>query len=145
MIETYLGIGSNQQDPPRQIYQAITKIKQLPSTRFLNHRELILTPAFGVVRQPSFYNTIIHIETHLTPERLLSLLQAIEVKLGRKRYLPWGPRVIDIDVLIYGNEKRRSKRLKLPHPQIWERDFVTRQLIEFDSSLIKKLLNITSK
>lgn len=144
MIETYLGLGSNQQDPHRHIYQAIEHIRRLPQTRFLNHRELIPTPAFGVVRQPLYFNTIIRIETNLIPEHLLELLQRIEKKLGRKRYLPWGPRLIDIDILIYGDERRQTKQLVLPHPQIWQRDYVTQQLQEFDSILIKKIFNTLS-
>lgn len=145
MIETYLGLGSNQQDPIRQIQLAMASIKQLPNSRFLSYREIIKTPPFGVTRQAAFYNTIVHIETYLTPENLLTTLQDIEIRLGRRRYLPWGPRIIDIDILIYGDKTCQDAKLTLPHPQIWARQFVNTQLLEFDSALIKKILQQPSK
>jgi len=145
MIETYLGIGSNQQDPVRQIQLAIANIKRLPHSRFLGYREIIKTPAFGVTRQAQFYNTIVHIETKLSATSLLKTLQDLEIRLGRHRLLPWGPRVIDIDILIYGREKRQTSQLTLPHPQIWERPYVTQQLLEFNSALIKNVLHFPSK
>jgi 2-amino-4-hydroxy-6-hydroxymethyldihydropteridine diphosphokinase len=144
MIQTFLGLGSNQQDPVRQIYLAIDAIKQLPETYFITMRPVIKTAAFGVIRQPLFYNTVVQIETALPPFRLLKHLQAIEITLGRRRYLPWGPRIIDIDILIYGNFFLRTPTLTLPHPQIWEREFVGMQLLELESPIIKKILQSPS-
>ena len=98
-----------------------------------------------MTRQAQFYNTVAHIETQLSATYLLKILQDLEILLGRRRFLPWGPRIIDIDILIYGNEKRQTRQLTLPHPQIWERPYVTQQLLEFDSTLIKKVLHFSSK
>ena len=142
MIETYLGLGSNQQDPIRQIQLAMTSIKRLPHTRFIGYREIIKTPPFGVIRQARFYNTIVHIETQLTAMVLLRSLQSMEIRLGRRRYLPWGPRIIDIDILIHGEHRSKNEKLILPHPQIWEREFAHQQLLEFNSELIKNILQM---
>lgn len=137
MIECFLGLGSNQQDPVRVLHQAFQKITSLPSTAMGKSADIILTEPFGITGQPRFYNQVIQILTHLTPLQLLSHLLQIEHQLGKVRDKCWGPRIIDIDLLIYGKTFLKTKELTIPHPQIWQRDFVKEQLLEFNNPLIR--------
>ena len=141
MNQCFLGLGCNQNQPIRQLYLARQFIHQLPRTFCLNQSPIIQTEAFGITRQPSFYNQILEIHTQLNPEELLNHCHQIEKKLGRIRYLPWGPRAIDIDILIYENFFLKTPKLTIPHPQIYSRPFVTKQLEEFKNSLINKILS----
>jgi 2-amino-4-hydroxy-6-hydroxymethyldihydropteridine diphosphokinase len=126
----YLSLGANQQDPIRQIRLANESINQLAQTHIAKASNIIKTPPFGVVRQQCFYNQVLQLYTHLNPFELLDACQAIEKRLGRTRHLPWGPRQIDIDILSYNQLVLDHPRLKLPHPQIWTRDFIGRLLAE---------------
>lgn len=139
MIECYLGLGANQQDPVRVLQMAKKKLQTLPNTHIGEYAPIIQTPPFGVLGQPIFYNQVIQIWTSLTPEVLLEEIQKIEKTLGRVRSLTWGPRKIDIDILIYGHITQNTEKLTLPHPQIWQRPFVTEQLKAFHTPLIKQV------
>ncbi len=99
--------------------------------------ELLETPPWGVTDQPAFINAVASIETDLTPHALLACLKKAEAFMGRnmtgKR---WGPRVIDLDILIYGEVVMHDTLLTIPHPRITERDFVLKQLLELEAGLI---------
>jgi 2-amino-4-hydroxy-6-hydroxymethyldihydropteridine diphosphokinase len=87
-------------------------------------------PQGGPAGQPKFLNGALKLETKIPPVILLRRLKQIEKGLGRKKALRWGPRVIDLDILFYGDKIINSKELKVPHPRIFERDFVLRPLLE---------------
>jgi 2-amino-4-hydroxy-6-hydroxymethyldihydropteridine diphosphokinase len=141
MIECYLGLGANQQDPKRVLNQAFDHISNIPKTAIGKASEIILTEPFGILGQPRFYNQVIQIFTLQTPLELLRHLLRIEIELGKVRKLSWGPRKIDIDLLIYGKTFLKTPELTIPHPQIWQRDFVKKQLLEYQNPLIEFYYN----
>ncbi len=100
MIECYLGLGANQQDPVRVLHMAKNKLHTLPNTHIGKYAPIIQTPPFGVLGQPIFYNQVIQIWTSLSPENIADRNSKIEKTLGRIRNLVWGPRKVDIDILI---------------------------------------------
>lgn len=124
-LPAYVGVGSNLDDPGAQVTRALDALARLPSTRVVMRSPLYHTPAFGEVVQPAFVNAVAGLLTQLTPEDLLDALRALEKELGRQPPRErWGPRVIDLDLLMVGTEQRATDTLKLPHPGIAERDFV---------------------
>jgi 2-amino-4-hydroxy-6-hydroxymethyldihydropteridine diphosphokinase len=143
MIECYLGLGANQQDPVRMLNQAASKIAKIKNISMGRSAKIILTEPFGIIGQPLFYNQVVQIFSTLPPLVLLLHLQKIEIELGKIPNLSWGPRKIDIDLLIYGQMYLNTPKLCLPHPQIWQRSFVTQQLLEFNSELIAFYLQKT--
>ena len=130
MTLCYLSLGANQDSPIRKIHQAIHCISRLTQTSILKQSALIPTPAFGVTQQQHFYNTVLKIDTQIQPFLLLKQLQGIENQLGRVRKAPWGPRMVDIDILSYGDLHFNHPKLTLPHPQIETRDFIKALLHE---------------
>ena len=124
-LPAYVGVGSNLDGPGAQVTRALDALARLPSTRLVMRSPLYHTPPFGEVVQPAFVNAVAGLLTQLTPEDLLEALRALERELGRQPPRErWGPRVIDLDLLVVGAEKRATDTLKLPHPGIAERDFV---------------------
>jgi len=136
MMECYLGLGANQQDPVRVLNQANDQLRKLSNTQYLKASEIIITAPFGITGQPIFYNQVVQIYTEITPLDLLNKIIAIEKNLGKIKTNAWGPRKVDIDILIYGNISLRTVQLTLPHPQIWQRCFVKKSLLEFNSPLV---------
>jgi 2-amino-4-hydroxy-6-hydroxymethyldihydropteridine diphosphokinase len=132
MTICYLGLGSNQKSPPRQLRQAIQAIRALQGTSIIKISSFYWTKAWGFKGQQNFCNAVIAINTRLPPLQLLNACQHIEKKQGRLRKKPWGPRVIDIDILLYGDLILSSRRLTLPHPYILSRDFVLKPLKEIN-------------
>lgn len=130
MVKCYLGLGSNLACPPRQLRQAQQKLRKLPRTRTLKLSTLHQTSPIGMRYQPAYTNAVLAIETILPPQKLLSQCQTIEKKQGRRRKYHWGPRTIDIDILIYGTLSLKTLKLTLPHPEMHKRDFVMRPLLE---------------
>ncbi|MDF3020568.1 MAG: 2-amino-4-hydroxy-6-hydroxymethyldihydropteridine diphosphokinase [Steroidobacteraceae bacterium] len=124
-LPAYVGVGSNLDVPGAQVTRALDALARLPSTRLVMRSPLYHTPPFGEVVQPAFVNAVAGLLTQLTPEDLLEALRALERELGRQPPRErWGPRVIDLDLLVVGVEQRATDTLKLPHPGIAERDFV---------------------
>lgn len=135
-LPAYVGIGSNLDDPRRQVERAFDALTRLPQSRLVLRSALFRTVPFGAVVQPTFVNAAAAILTRLTPEELLAELRRIEVELGRQRPRErWGPRLIDLDLLVMGRETRATDELKLPHPGIAERDFVLYPLAQIAPSL----------
>ena len=134
----YIGVGSNIEDPRAQVLKAIEKLRALPPAQFrvIAVSPLYGTKSFGPVAQPDFVNGVVGALTQLDPDALLKEFQAIEAALGRpKQRERWGPRVIDLDLLIYGHEQRQSPELTLPHPGIVERNFVLYPLADIAPDL----------
>lgn len=131
MTVCYLGIGSNLGDRRKNIKLALGKIRALKDTRIVKISKIIETrPVGGPPGQGKFLNAAMKAETKLSPKMLLKELKIIEKSLGRTDTLRWGPRVIDLDILFYGNKSINTKNLIIPHPRVFERDFVTRPLSE---------------
>ncbi|MFV9511705.1 2-amino-4-hydroxy-6-hydroxymethyldihydropteridine diphosphokinase [Tepidibacillus sp. LV47] len=128
MTRVFLSLGSNIGDREYFLKKAIADLDSHPQIRLINQSPIYETEPFGYKDQPDFLNMVIEIETDLDPYQLLQVTQSIENKLGRKREIHWGPRTIDIDILLYGKRRIVSPELIIPHPYIKERLFVLKPL-----------------
>jgi 2-amino-4-hydroxy-6-hydroxymethyldihydropteridine diphosphokinase len=128
-VVCYIGLGANLGDRQENIHRGLEGLRRTPGVRVLRVSALEETTPIGPA-QPPYLNGVVVIETTLAPLDLLDRLQAIEAELGRVRGIPWGPRTLDLDILIYGNERILHPRLIVPHPQIGQRSFVQRELKE---------------
>lgn len=127
----YVGLGSNLDDPPAQLRRALAALARLPDTRLVAQSSFYQNPPMGPPGQPDFVNAVAALLTTLPALELLRELQAIETAHGRRRDgLRWGPRTLDLDLLIYGRAKSQDGTLTLPHPGIAERAFVLWPLCE---------------
>ncbi len=135
----YIGLGSNLEHPPRQIRNAMLALDHIPQTRVVAESGLFLSkpmvPPAGQIAQPDYYNAVAKIETQLGPYELLDQLQQIEDAQLRKRLQHWGPRTIDLDILMFDDVQMNNERLTLPHPGLHQREFVLYPLLKIDSSL----------
>jgi 2-amino-4-hydroxy-6-hydroxymethyldihydropteridine diphosphokinase len=131
MVTCYLGIGSNLGDRQKNIRLAVKKINALKGARVIKLSKIIETEPVGGPRgQNKFLNAALKISTNLSPLLLLKNLKRIEKKLGRVKTVRYGPRIIDLDILFYGNRIVNRKDLKIPHPRLFEREFVIKPLLE---------------
>ncbi|HVJ23429.1 MAG TPA: 2-amino-4-hydroxy-6-hydroxymethyldihydropteridine diphosphokinase [Burkholderiales bacterium] len=135
MTVAYVGIGSNLNEPRRQVLAALTELDRLPHTRVVKKSSLYRSAPIGHADQPDFINAVAQIETGLPAERLLAELQEMEARHGRARSFPNAPRTLDLDVLLYGNAEIRSTTLTVPHPRMHERAFVLKPLLEISPQL----------
>jgi 2-amino-4-hydroxy-6-hydroxymethyldihydropteridine diphosphokinase len=132
----YVGVGSNLAEPRAQVRAALERLLQLPQTRVLLTSRLYQSRPWGPVAQPDFVNAVAGLLTQLPPATLLGELQALESLMGRPAERErWGPRVIDLDLLSYGRERRAEPTLTLPHPGIVERNFVLYPLADIAPDL----------
>jgi 2-amino-4-hydroxy-6-hydroxymethyldihydropteridine diphosphokinase len=131
----YVGIGSNLDDPRRQVLNAFSDLDRLPHTRVVKKSSLYRTAPMGHADQPDFINAVAQLETGLSAERLLAELQAVEARHGRQRSFPNAPRTLDLDVLLFGDLALDSPALKIPHPRMLERAFVLKPLLEISPEL----------
>jgi 2-amino-4-hydroxy-6-hydroxymethyldihydropteridine diphosphokinase len=120
----YVALGSNLDDPEAQVERGFAALAALPGTLLRARSRRYRTPPWGVVDQPDFVNAVARLETSLAPRTLLDALLAIEARAGRVRGLRYGPRVLDLDLLLYGDCELREAGLTLPHPRLHERAFV---------------------
>ncbi len=131
MTICYLGIGSNLGNRKRNISLAIKKINALQNTKVLKSSRVIESlPVGGPAAQDEFLNAVLKIETKLPALTLLRRLKEIESQMGRKKTVRFGPRVIDLDILLYADKVKKSKALTIPHPKMFDRDFVIKPLME---------------
>jgi 2-amino-4-hydroxy-6-hydroxymethyldihydropteridine diphosphokinase len=131
----YVGIGSNLEDPVRQVREALDELDRLPHTRVVKKSSLYRSAPMGHTEQPDFINAVAQLETGLPAERLLAELQEVEARHGRKRSFPNAPRTLDLDILLYGELSLDLPSLKVPHPRMHERAFVLRPLLEISPEL----------
>lgn len=136
MTLAYIGLGSNLDEPVEQIQRALAMLSNLADTRVVNASRFYRSPPMGPQDQPEYINAAALLDTALPSLELLHALQGIEHHLGRIRLRHWGERVIDLDLLLYGEEQNQSAELTLPHPGIAERAFVLRPLAELNPELI---------
>ena len=137
-VDAALAFGANLQNPEEQVRLAIKAVSQLPQTTLVLVSSLYRTKPWGVENQDVFINACATIRTSLPSLALLRACLAIERQMGRDRIsgLRWGPRLIDIDILVYGDEVSGSEELALPHPRMLERAFVLAPLVEIAPDLI---------
>lgn len=131
----YVGIGSNLQEPRSQVTRAIDQLDGVPRTRRVASSGLYRSTPLGPIAQPEFVNAAAGLLTQLEPEELLEQLRRIEASMGRERRERWGPRIIDLDLLVFAREQRSGESLTLPHPGIVERNFVLYPLAEIAPDL----------
>jgi len=130
MTKVWIGIGSNLGQREKHLYRALQNIAGLKDTRIVTLSSVYVTEPQGLTEQPSFYNMVVEVETGLAPHDLLKHLLAIERILGRVRTVRYGPRTIDLDILLYGETVLSDEHLIVPHPRMVERSFVLVPLIE---------------
>lgn len=132
----YIGVGSNLEEPRAQVLKACRELAQLPLTRLELTSPLYRSRPMGPIAQPDFVNAVAGLLTQLEAPALLAELRALEAALGRPAtHQHWGPRVIDLDLLSYGRERRAGPGLTLPHPGIPERNFVLYPLADIAPDL----------
>ena len=132
----YLGLGGNQGDVAATLQQALQALNCLPHSRLVRWSRPWHTPPWGETDQPPFLNLAVELHTGLAPLPLLRAVLDIERRLGRVRRGPrWGPRLIDTDILLYGQRVIRHHRLHIPHPYMHQRAFVLHPLLELDPAV----------
>lgn len=139
MEKVVLHLGSNKGDRLNNLERAINFIHQtIGKTK--NISSVFVTAAWGVVEQPDFLNQVVVVESNLSPDKLIRTIQKIETIIGKEKEYHWGPRYIDIDILFYGKQIINNKNLKIPHPEIQNRNFVLIPLNEVEPDLIHPVL-----
>jgi len=150
MTNVFLGLGGNPGDRRELMRSAMAEIRQVVDD--VSASSLYESAAWGVTDQPAFLNAVVRGRTSLNPLDLLDAVQSIENELGRVREQRWGPRLIDIDILLYGAEVIDEPRLQVPHPYMTQRGFVLRPLADLaagltlpDGSLVGELLTTVNQ
>lgn len=138
----FLLLGSNQGDPARNLAVARENIAKAAG-KIIAESSIYRSAAWGIEQQPDFLNQVLEIASSDTPESLLEKVLAIENDMGRRRIQKWGPRLIDIDVLFFGQQIRNTPVLQLPHPGIPERKFTLIPLAEIAPDFVHPQLNKT--
>ncbi|HET7663297.1 MAG TPA: 2-amino-4-hydroxy-6-hydroxymethyldihydropteridine diphosphokinase [Rhodanobacteraceae bacterium] len=136
MVQAYVALGANLGDPQAQVRAAMRALDTLAQTHVTARSPLYLTPPWGVTAQPAFVNAVAGIETALSAHALLAALQTLESRAGRTRDgRRWGPRVLDLDLLLYGDMQLQDGQLAIPHPRLAERAFVLLPLADIAATL----------
>ncbi len=130
MVVCYLGVGSNLGNRRKNIQKALDYLAKTKGIKIEKTSRIYETKALGGPAQGKFLNAAIKIKTSLTPIALLKTLKKIEKALGRQKTVRFGPRPIDLDILLYGNKIIKRKNLAIPHPRMFTREFVLRPLRE---------------
>ncbi|WP_337879104.1 2-amino-4-hydroxy-6-hydroxymethyldihydropteridine diphosphokinase [Rheinheimera sp.] len=137
MIRCYIGLGANLEQPVLQLEQAVLALRQLPDTTLVAVSDFYGSKPMGPQDQPDYVNAVAALDTELGPEALLDQLQQIEQQQGRQRKaLRWGPRTLDLDLLLYGNQHIHSERLTVPHYGMKQREFVLYPLHQLAPQLV---------
>jgi 2-amino-4-hydroxy-6-hydroxymethyldihydropteridine diphosphokinase len=126
----YVGLGSNLGDRRGLIREALKRLGRIHGVRVRKRSRIIETDPVGVTEQPRFLNAVAEIETRIEPVPFLRRLRDVEKSLGRVRQRRWGPRTIDLDLLLWGDRSMDTKTLTLPHPRMAQRRFVLAPLAE---------------
>lgn len=137
-IRAFVGLGGNQGDVETTLVEALWAVDALPQTTIQRQSAFYRTPAWGKTDQPAFLNAVVELRTRMPAKVLLESLLAIEERFGRVRSEidRWGPRVLDLDLLAYGDEVIDEPGLTLPHPHLHERAFVLVPLAEIAPGLV---------
>ena len=147
-MAVYLSLGSNlgsaAGDPRQTVIAAAAAIGRLPETRSLRLSRVYRTAPWGPVAQPDFANAVAELEWQDSAERLLVAVRILEDAFGRVRHQRWGPRTLDIDLLLFGVERREGPELVLPHPRLHQRRFVLVPLVELAPEVVHPRLGATA-
>jgi len=135
MIDVYLGLGSNMGDRAGYLKSAVERLSDENGIKVVKLSSIYQTDPIGPISQEKYLNAVVHLATELAPHELLDRIQKIELELGRIRAERWGPRTLDIDLLLYGNSRVQSDQLRVPHPELWNRAFVLAPLAEIQPNL----------
>lgn len=131
MTAAYVGLGSNLADPVAQVRRALDELDRIPGVRITARSPLYRSPPLGPSDQPDYINAVAALDTGLAPLELLAALRDIEARHGRRRDgVRWGPRSLDLDILLYGDVVMSTPELTLPHPGLPERAFVLYPLFD---------------
>jgi len=141
----YLGLGSNLGDREKNLNRALKELKNLKSVEVMKRSSIYEAEPVGFKDQRWFLNAVIKIKTKLPPLSLFYLLKGVEKKMGRIKGKRWGPRKIDLDILLYDSVIMNDEKLILPHPQMHKRRFVLIPLIELGTRLKHPVLKLTPK
>jgi 2-amino-4-hydroxy-6-hydroxymethyldihydropteridine diphosphokinase len=136
MIDAYIALGSNLDDPLCQVELAIQNITSLAHCQLIKQSSWYRSRAVGPGEQADYINGVVKIRTSQQPEQLLDALLTIETRQGRVRNTRWGPRTLDLDILLYGQEITNDENLQIPHPRMLERNFVLYPLFDVEPGLI---------
>jgi 2-amino-4-hydroxy-6-hydroxymethyldihydropteridine diphosphokinase len=132
----YIGVGSNLHEPSSQVRRALASLGEIPDTRLILTSPLYSSAPLGPGTQPDYVNAVAGLLTRLDAKALFSQLRAIESAFGRPdRHEKWGPRVIDLDLLVFAQEKRSEPELTVPHPGVVARNFVLYPLADIAPDL----------
>ncbi|MFD2230797.1 2-amino-4-hydroxy-6-hydroxymethyldihydropteridine diphosphokinase [Alkalimarinus sediminis] len=131
----YIGLGSNLNEPAKQLETALRTLAELPNCELIRHSSFYCSKPVGPQDQPDFVNAAAQISTTLSPESLLKQLQLIEQGQGRIKKRHWGERTIDLDILLFNSDLIDLPELSIPHKEIGNRDFVLKPLLELDANL----------
>lgn len=135
VAKVYIGIGSNLENPLEQLKAATAALREIPGTRLVKLSNIYKTAPIGPAGQPDYTNAAALLETQLTPEALLDELQRIELDQGRVRKERWGPRTLDLDIILYAGMTIRTTRLTVPHIEMENRNFVLIPLLDLSPDL----------
>ncbi len=136
VVTAYIGLGSNQKNPVGQIRTALQELDGLPQSQLLLQSSLYQSAPMGPANQPDYINAVAALETRLSADELLSALQKLELLHQRVRQERWGPRTLDLDLLLFGDQSISSEHLVVPHPGLGERLFVLQPLFEIAPALV---------
>lgn len=139
--EAYIGIGSNMGDKEGYLKQAILFLGEFPTIKVIKSADFIVTKPVGYLDQDDFLNGCLEVQTTLTPLELLGVLQEAEKKADRERSIHWGPRTLDMDLLLYDDQVLDSERLLVPHSEMHKRRFVLEPLAKLAPNKRHPLLN----
>lgn len=135
-VRCYVGLGANLAEPLQQLSKAVAALRQLPLSTVLQVSSFYGSKPMGPQDQPDYVNAVVELDTQLEPLQLLDLLQQIELQQGRQRKDErWGPRTLDLDLLLYGQAQLQHERLTVPHYGLTQREFVLYPLAEIAPAL----------
>ncbi|MDP5053958.1 MAG: 2-amino-4-hydroxy-6-hydroxymethyldihydropteridine diphosphokinase [Congregibacter sp.] len=130
MTPCFVGLGANLGNSLRFLQHAAKDLHRLPATQVTGHSLIYRSAPLGPKGQQDYLNAVVALDTRLDALALLDALQALENKAGRERKVRWGPRTLDLDILLFGTMTLSTQRLTLPHPQLFERNFVLQPLAD---------------
>jgi len=133
--QAFIGLGSNIGERYNNLIEAVSRLHRHKEIGLVKSSSIYETVPVGYTEQDDFLNMVILLETTLSPDDLLNVCLQIEIDLGRKREIKWGPRIIDLDILLYNQENIESENLIVPHPRMHERAFVLAPLLELDPTI----------
>jgi 2-amino-4-hydroxy-6-hydroxymethyldihydropteridine diphosphokinase len=142
MNKAYIAFGSNIGDRYRAVEDALLKVEQR-GMKITNKSKIYETEPYGYTDQPPFINGAIEVETDLSCRQVLETILSIESELGRVREIRWGPRIIDLDILLYNYEIHNDEDLKVPHTDMQNRDFVLKPLADLCPDYMHPVLKKT--